>query len=186
MATDLSPGFTVHEFRLSADIDQTTMQKFLDALDGDAPSVPLLARIDDNQALASVRTRSSGDAVAEDEVRTAIDALGQARHSRDFRTRVAVAPPEAGRHFRLAITEFGRNDAAANAPDTWVAASDGDRSDADSQLLWIGGTAESAQGLFVLVGHAAETPARPDDGKAAWPLPWSDDLGVRIYSGTRV
>ena len=72
------------------------------------------------------------------------------------------------------------------SPDTWVAASQDHRSDADSQLLWIGGTAESAQGLFVLVGHAAKAAERPDDGKAVWPLPLSDDLGVRIYAGTRV
>lgn len=186
MAAEQSSGFTVHEFRLPADVDQATMQGHLDDLDGDAPSVPLLVRINDAQAFASVRTRSSGDAVAEGDIRTAIDALGLARRSRDFRTRVAVAPPEAGRHFRLAITEFGRNDAAASAPDTWVAAPDGGQPDADSQLLWIGGTSESTQGLFVLVGHAAETPASPNDGTAVWPLPLSDDLGVRIYTGTRV
>ena len=110
MIDEAALGFTVHEFRLPADVDQSTMQGRLDDLDGDAPSVPLLVRINDAQAFASVRTRSSGDAVAEGEIRTAIDALGQARHSRDFRTRVAVAPPEAGSHFRLAITEFGRND----------------------------------------------------------------------------
>jgi len=186
MIDDAISGFTVHEFRLHDDIDRATAQEQLGSLDGADPSVPLLIRIDDVRSLALVRAHHLGDSASEDgEVRAVIDGIGDGLRSRDFRARVALAAPEAGAHFRLAMTDFGRNDAAPSAADTWVAADDDDRPDADSQLLWIGVTADSTRGLFVLVGHDVEEQGRSDGGASRWPLPLSADLGVRIYTGTR-
>ncbi len=182
-------GFTVHEFRLHDDVDRATAQERLGGVDGADVTVPLMTRIDDVRSFALVRAHHPGGSAAEDredrEVRAAIDRIGDGVRSRDFRARVALATPDAGAHFRLAVTEFGRNDAAPSAPDTWVAADGVDRPDADSQLLWIGITADSQQGLFVLVGHDVEEPRRSDEANRGWPLPLSSDLGVRIYTGTR-
>ena len=188
MTLDDISGFTVHEFRLHDHVDRATVEKRLGTLgDGDGDlSVPLLARLDDVRSLALVRAHYGGDPPASDRnVRTLIDELGDGLRSRDFRARVALAAPDAGSHFRLAMTEFGRNDAAPNADETWIAADEGDRPDADSQMLWIGVTTDSSQGLFVLTGHDAQAPDRPAGGAASWPLPFSSELGVRIYTGSR-
>ena len=187
MTDDPISGFTVHEFRLHDDVDRVTAQACVTHLGPDDVSVPLLARIDDARSLALVSVRHAGDGDgATGEVRAAIGGIGDGLRSREFRARVALAAPDAGFHFRLALTEVGRNDAAPSATDTWVAAADGDRPDADSQLLWIGVTADSTQGLFVLVGHDVEEPGRSGVADVGWPLPLSSDLGVRIYTGTRV
>jgi len=182
MTLEAISGFTVHEFRLHADVDRATVQRDLNDLDREA-CVPVLTRIDDTRALAVVRAHHSGDPLAADDgVRAVIDRAGNGVCSREFRPRVALAEPDAGSHFRLAVTEFGRNDATPDAPDTWIAA-DAGRADADSQLLWIGLTADSAEGLFVLVGHDVQAlPAEPPGP----PIPFGNDIGVRIYTGTRM
>lgn len=181
MTLDVILGFTVHEFRLRDDVDHALAHRILAVLDKQA-SVPLLTRDGDDRALAVVRARHAGDQDrGEHALSEALDRIGEGVRSRDFRARVALAEPEAGSHFRLAITEFGRNDAPPAGTDRWVAA---ERPDADSQLLWIGVTAESAEGLFVLVGHGAEA-VRAAVARTGWAAPVTSDLGVRIYAGTR-
>lgn len=180
MSLDAICGFTVHEFRLHDEVDPAAAQRDLTALDAD-PSVPFLTRPGDDRAVAVVRAHHTGDRVpGDDEVRAVIDRIGEEVRSREFRARVALAEPEAGSHFRLAITELGRNDATPDASGTWVAA---DGPDADSQMLWIGVTSESAEGLFVLVGHGSEA-LHSENNVAAVPVGAS--LGVRIYTGTRI
>lgn len=186
MSRDAISTFTVHEFRLPEHADRATVQEHLAERAFD-PSIPLLTRIDDDHAVALVRAhRSVGQPTEDREVLRIIDRLGEAVRSREFNARVALAEPEAGTHFRLALTEFGRNDATPNANESWVAADDADRPDADSQLLWIGVTTDSAEGLFVLVGHDREERAGPEGTTPRWPLPFSSEMGVRIYTGTRV
>lgn len=188
MTFDAISSFTVHEFRLSDAVDRATVQEHLGHLAaGGDPWIPLMSRIDDDRWVALVRAHRSGDRVTADrEVCEIIDRVGADLRSREFSARVALAEPEAGAHFRLAMTEFGRNDATPNATETWVAADDADRPDADSQLLWIGVTAGSAQGLFVLVGHDVEQQGTPQGATPQWPFPLSAEMGVRIYAGTRV
>jgi len=186
MIDDGISSFTVHEFRLHDHVDRATVQECLKDLSADDLAVPLLARLDDERSLALVCAHQSHQPANADEVdvRTVIAELGERVSSRAFRARVALAAPNAGSHFRLAMTEFGRNDAAPSADETWVAAAQGERPDADSQMLWIGVTTDSTQGLFVLTGHDAQAPDRLL-GPAGWPLSFSSALGVRIYAGSR-
>ncbi|GAC1698538.1 MAG: hypothetical protein NVS9B6_08820 [Candidatus Limnocylindrales bacterium] len=188
MTLDAICSFTVHEFRLPDSADRDTVREQLRNLETDGgPSIPLMSRIDDDRALALVRAhRSENGATVDQEVREIIDRMGADLRSREFSARVALAEPGAGAHFRLAMTEFGRNDATPNATETWVAADDADRPDADSQLLWIGVTTDSTEGLFVLVGHDVEEQGTPAGATPRWPLPLSSEMGVRIYTGTRV
>lgn len=185
MAGDRISGFTVHEFRLYADVDRGIAQARVEHDEGAELSIPLLARIDDARSLVLVRPRHVGDPpAAADPVCATIGGVGGELRSRDFRTRVALAAADPGSHFRLALIDSGRNDAAPSVARAWVAASVQDRPDADSQLLWIGMTADSTKGLFVLVGHD-RAPNAADDPSGRWPLSFSADLGVRIYAGMR-
>lgn len=186
MTYDMISGFTVYEFRLHDSVDHPTAQRRLAHLDSGTGPVPLLRRIDDARALALVQARRTREADGiERETRTAIDRVGAGLRTQDFRVRVALAAEDPGSHFRLALTDSGRNDRAPSAADPWITADVRDRPEADSQLLWIGVTANSAQGLFVLVGHDAEEPGEAGGTHPGWPLPLSSELGVRIYTGTR-
>jgi hypothetical protein len=89
--------------------------------------------------------------------------------------------------FRLAVTESG-----INARDGQVlgvrerSVEEEEPSRRAIGLLWIGtplGT--HAAGLLVLLGGYDDDPRAAGDRPFAWPLPLSNELGVRIYENSR-
>ena len=186
MFEDAVAGFALYEFRLRSLADRATAQQLLTDAGLDERSVPLLSRVDDPCSLAVIHAYDApGRSDTESELLAAIGGISNGLRSHHFRARLAIETPDAASHFRLAVTESGRNDLPASGTEHWVAAGHRDRSDADSQLLWIGAPMDSSHGLLVLVGHELEEAFDAGRESASWPLPLSTDLGVRIYTGSR-
>ncbi len=148
--------------------------------------VPLMTSIADDRDVASVRavpprTPADADLIS----RTALGSLVSRWESpRTYRTRIAESSPTAPTAYRLAVTESGLNDGERALPRTRRPAAPPLDQVPDARtlatLLWIGAPVDTHAGLLVLVGDAGEGGSRPDP---EWPLPLSQQLGVRIYRG---
>jgi len=180
-------GFALYEFRLRNLADRAMAQQMLTDAGLDDRSVPVLTRVDDPDSRAVICAYAAPDrSDSERELLAVIDGISSGARCHYFRSRLAIAAPDAASHFRLAVTESGRNNASASGTEPWVAADHRDRSDADSRLLWIGMPMDSSRGLLVLVGHELDDAFDAGRETASWPLPLSADLGVRIYTGSRL
>ncbi|HEX4744555.1 MAG TPA: hypothetical protein VFW12_07790 [Candidatus Limnocylindria bacterium] len=171
----------LEEFRLADGASHRAADLVLAATDPEG--VPLLSSIADDRDVASVRCIAAG-AAAED---------GRLDHStfeplvtgwaplRTYRPRVAESSVVRPRSYHLAVTESGINDsdpALLGRDPRPGGPSEGDVRPID--LLWIGMPDDSHAGLLVVLGDGGAGPG----AAAAWPLPLSEALGVRIYRGS--
>lgn len=169
--------FVLQEFRLADGASHDDAARILASTD-DA-GVPLLTSIADERDVAFVRCVPSQVPSCDDAIdRTRLRGLvSRWQDHRTYRPSVAESSLRQPNGYSLAVTESGLNDEVRRPNGAGAAA--GGSADADQiALLWIGAPVGSHAGLFVLVGR--------DDGPAevqhaGWPLPLSEQLGVRIY-----
>ncbi len=187
--------FVLHEVRLPAS-DGGTRRRAAARLAEmphaqDEEVLPMLVSIDDHRDVACVRRvgvlPGSGDE-AGTRIRHALTPETQSGGPpRYYKERAAVASEGGVRsYYRMAVTESGINEEAAantlaDAPGDAPAPPQQDDATGAS-LLWIGTPVASAAGLLVITGHHDATAYGGSD-PAAWPLPTSRQLGVRIYEG---
>lgn len=177
--TDPMDTFVLQQFRLRAP-DRNGQAAAIVASFATREPVPLLTSIDDRRDVATVRvvpTGESADLTAGQHA--ALDSLveswaEQVRYGPRIMARTESSPS----HFRLAVTGSGINDGEQSQPPVSAALTH-PATPARVGLLWIGVPLETHAGLLVLVGD--ETPERVSAEPGDWPLPLSDQLGVRIY-----
>ena len=170
--------FVLQEFRLADGASHEEAARILRSSDGHG--VPLLTSIADDRDVAFVRCVPARDASSADPIdRAALRGLvSRWQDHRTYRPSVAESSLRPPTTYSLAVTESGLNDGERGQRAHQEAA--GPDAPTRISLLWIGTPATSFAGLFVLVGQeGAMTEARPTD----WPLPLSEQLGVRVYRG---
>jgi len=145
--------------------------------------VPLLMSISDDRDVASVRSIPYGTSTKDDPVdRASFGALVSSWQSQQtYRSHIVESSLELPTRYRMAVTESGLNDSDRALPGA-LRPADVSESEADMPtsvaLLWIGAPVGTHAGLLVLVGNDDEAGIEQD---AEWPLPLSQQLGVRIY-----
>lgn len=170
------------EFRLRAADTHGAAAARVSATSGDARDpVPLLTSIDDPCDVAAFRSLGTG-AVDSDGPRgdAALEKLVVGWHPvRKYLARLAVrapgAPPSS---YRLAVTESGINDQRVSPPSQRA---DDSTPGEPISLLVIGAPEGTHAGLLVLVGREEPEALAGDRDYASWPLPFSRNLGVRVY-----
>lgn len=181
MANDLHgmDRFVLQEFRLADGASHAAAARILAALD--ERGVPLLTSISDDRDVAFVRCVTARDVTGDDPLdRAALRGLvAHWQDHRIYRPSVAESSLRPPTGYRLAVTESGFNDGPRSVPGGRQAP-DGPDAPTLISLLWIGTPADSFTGLFVLVGQdGVMAEAQATD----WPLPLSEQLGVRVYRG---
>lgn len=184
--TAASEIFVLDEFRLHAvDTDGAAARIVAAGSSDGRDPVPLLTSIDDPRDVATLREvddgAPSGDGPRADIALRQLVATWQP--AKRYRPRLSQRSHDANTSsFRLAVTESGINDEHVAPPGTWV----GETASGEpvSRLL-IGIPEGTHAGLLVLVGRDDIGSSAGGRGRAAWPLPLSRDLGVRIYESTR-
>ena len=173
--------FVLQEFRLAEGASHDDAARILASTDEAA--VPLLTSISDDRDVAFVRCVPSDTPADEDPIdHTMLQGLvSRWQDHRTYRPSVAessLRPPSA---YSLAVTESGLNGGERSLRDEPGRPGDSGTPPSDRiALLWIGTPVDSFAGLFVLVGRDEERAEAQDPD---WPLPLSEDLGVRIYRG---
>ena len=175
-----SGHLVLEEFRLSDGTSRAEADGILAAAYPDG--VPLLTSITDNRDVASVRSYPSGARETSEPIdRASLGALVACWQSpRSYRTRIAESSLLRPAEYRLAVTESGINDSHRSLPGVAQRpAVPEPAAPTPMGLLWIGAPVGTHAGLLVLVGedHSGI------EQDAAWPLPLSEQLGVRIYRG---
>lgn len=176
--THSTDRFVLQEFRLADGASHDDAARIL-ASPGEA-GVPLLTSISDERDVAFVRWVPSHLPPCDDAIdRTKLRGLvSRWQDHRTYRPSVSESSLRPATGYSLAVTESGLNGERSlrDGPGR-PAASETPPSDRIA-LLWIGTPVDSFAGLLVLVGRDDErTEAQDPD----WPLPLSEDLGVRIY-----
>jgi hypothetical protein len=176
----------LEEFRLrAADLDGTVARIVAGSPPGIEPGIPLLTSIDDRRDVATLRGVHAGESTASDAAQhAALDHLVSSwavpKHYGPRITERSQSPPSS---FRLAVTESGIN--GDRAPRE--ARPEGPADQTTSRplgLLWIGAPVSTSAGLLVLVGGYDDDRRRVGDKPFGWPLPFSRELGVRIYESS--
>lgn len=176
-----SGHLVLEEFRLADRASRAEADGILAAADPDG--VPLLTSIADDRDVASVRFIPSTESAASDPVDRASlgDLVAGWRSPRSYRTRIAESSLVPPAEYHLAVTESGLNDSHRSLAGTpQHSAVPEPATPIPMALLWIGAPVGTHAGLLVLVGEDGRSGIEPD---AAWPLPLSEQLGVRIYRG---
>ena len=182
MATDdRINGFVLQEFRLR-DADSTGEAASIVAAFPGAigPAVPLLTSIDDERDVATVRALRRGETAAGHPAqRAALDPLVASwQPLKEYGPRITEHSERPPAHYRLAVTESGINNVAADAAVPRGLPDVGTSTRLD--LLWTGVPLGTYGGMLILLGDDEDLRTiRPDPQD--WPLPLSSDLGVRIY-----
>ena len=173
--------FVMQEFRLADGASHEDAARILRS--SDERGVPLLTSIADDRDVAFVRCVPARDAISGDPIdRAALRGLVACwQDHRTYRPSIAESSLRRPTAYSLAVTESGLND-EGHRPDGASAAPEGPADAEQIALLWIGAPVGSHAGLFVLVGRDGRT---ADAGHEGWPLPLSEQLGVRIYRGCR-
>lgn len=170
--------FVLQEFRLADGASHADAARILASPDGHG--VPLLTSISDERDVAFVRCVPSHTPAREDAVDRATlrGLVSRWQDHRTYRPSVSESSLRPPTGYSLAVTESGLNGGERSSRPRPAAseAPPGDR----IALLWIGTPLESFAGMLVLVGRDDETAEAQDPD---WPLPLSEDLGVRIYRG---
>lgn len=181
MKADGIKRFVLQEFRLSkADTDGAVARIVSSSQHGLEPPVPLLTSIADRRNVAVITALHADEAPVPDAAqRAALEPfVWRWRAPTEYSPRINERSESPPSHYRLAVTESGINDAAADpAPST-------ETHDAPSThlgLLWIGNPVGTHAGLMVLLGD--DRPLGETRAAREWPLPLSNFLGVRIYEG---
>lgn len=178
--TSPADRFVLEEFRLVDGASHAAVDLMLAA--ADPAGVPLLTSIADDRDVVSVRCVPAHAAPEDDRLdHSTFDALVSGWGPvRTYRRRIAESSLVQPTGYHLAVTESGINDGhrtlARRAPDPAAPAPDARAID----LLWIGVPEETRAGLLVLIGDGGPE----GGGDPGWPIPLSDSLGVRIYTGS--
>ena len=170
--------FVLQEFRLADGAAHEDAARILRS--SDERGVPLLTSIADDRDVAFVRCVPARDALGGDPIdRAALRGLvSRWQDHRTYRPSVAESSLQQATTYSLAVTESGLNDGERGPRAHQDAA--GPDAPTRISLLWIGTPVESFAGLLVLVGTDDEGAEAQDPN---WPLPVSEQLGVRIYRG---
>lgn len=171
--------FVLQEFRLSkADTDGTVARIVRASRHGVEPPVPLLTSIADRRNVAMITALHTDEARVPDAAqRAALEPfVWRWRAPTEYSPRIGERSESPPSRFRLAVTESGIRDAAADpVPSTETR----DASSTHVGLLWIGHPVGTHAGLLVLLGD--DGPTGEARSAREWPLPLSGFLGVRIY-----
>lgn len=173
----------LHEFRLSAvDSDGAVARIVAATPSARPPTVPLLTSIDDRHDVATIESRSAGDATGPADARHALldPFVAQWQPEKRYVPRITEQSQSPPSHYRLAVTESGIN-GEKREPAAAKPRGDGpNEKTSPLALLWVGQPVATYAGLLILLGSqgGAEVPrAEARD----WPLLMSRRLGVRIY-----
>ena len=185
MTPDGIDTFVLQEFRLHvADSSGEAAGIVAGFADHFGSAVPLLTSIDDRRDVAMVHAVPAGERSGVDlERREALDRLTATwGATQRYAPRIAERSGKPPSSYRLAVTGSGINNVEADL----LAGMSMDTADVGTSvplgLLWIGVPVDSYAGLLVLVGNDDDiSTTRPDPRE--WPLPLSESLGVRIYTG---
>jgi hypothetical protein len=177
----------LEEFRLRAeDVDGAAARIVADTPHGVEPAIPLLTSLEDRRDVATLRALHAGESTEFDaKQHAALDPLVSSwaapKHFGPRITERSQSPPLS---FRLAVTESGIN--AGGDPPLPIPEKSTEEETASRAigLLWIGTPVGTHAGLLVLLGSYDDPRAVWDD-PSGWPLPLSNDLGVRIYENSR-
>jgi hypothetical protein len=173
--------FVLQEFRLRAADSAGEAARIVGSFDsGTRDAIPLLVSISDKRDVATVRALRAGDPSGSAPLRRVALAplVATWQAGKRYGTRIDERDGSRPAYFRMAVTESGINNGAADPLD-WIAPRRGDEATTPIRLLWIGKPQDTHAGLLVLLGTDDRETDRPDAGD--WPLPLSDSLGVRIY-----
>lgn len=173
----------LEEFRLRvADTDGAAARIVSAGSRNLADPVPLLTSINDPRDVATLRTLSMG-APDNDGPRgnASLGPLVAAwRPAKRYVTRVSERSKAVrSSSFRLAVTESGINDEQVASPGR----KGGEPMPGEPIALLLIGVPEGTHaGLLVLIGRDGAGPIAGGHDATSWPLPLSQDLGVRIYA----
>jgi hypothetical protein len=173
-------ALVLQEFRLHAAETVGEAARIVAAFPpGIEPAVPLLTSIDDGRDVAMVRGLHEGEqAEADPAQHAALDPLVSSwKRVRRFAPRIAERSETPPTYYRLAVTESGINNAAAEPPDP-VPESGPPNTSKRVGLLWIGQPVGTYAGLLTLLG--SDDPEARRSEPRNW-LPLSRSMGVRIY-----
>ena len=177
-------ALVLQEFRLHAADTADEAARIVASFDaGTEDAVPLLTSIDDKRDVATVRALRAGETTDDGPAqRAALDPLVATwQPAKEYGPRVTETSDNPPSYYRLAVTGSGINNAPAEPVPTLSPGSAGGAS-TRLDLLWIGVPVGTYAGLMILLGTQHEqSTARPD--ARDWPLPFTDQLGVRIYEG---
>jgi hypothetical protein len=178
--------FVLQEFRLhAADTAGEAARLVAGFSGGIEPPVPLLTSIDDHRDVAIVRGLHAGEEPRGDpRQRESLDPMVASwQPLQQYTPRITARSQSPPSYYRLAVTGSGINN---GEPGPLAAMSRGVAEDGTATrfgLLWTGVPLGSYAGLLVLLGSYDGRHARLDPRD--WPLPLSDELGVRIYESRR-
>jgi hypothetical protein len=180
-----SPGpihvLVLEEFRLLVSENGALAARIVAASPpGEELPIPLLTSIDDRRDVATLRALREREAENDSALRAALDGLVASWSApKRYAPRIAERSQSPPSVFRLAVTESGINGAGVPA----VTVIERPTRSAGARaigLLWVGAPIDTHAGLLILLGSYAD--AR--DARSAWPLPFSRQLGVRIYESS--
>ena len=175
----------LEEFRLhAADLDGAAARIVAESRHGIEPAIPLLTSVEDRRDVATLRALHAGESTESDAAQhAALDPLvsrwAVPKHYGPRLTERSQSPPST---FRLAVTESGINAGGARVPE---GPAEDETTNRAIGLLWIGAPVGTHAGLLVLLGSYDDDPRTVGDDPFGWPLPLSNDLGVRIYENSR-
>jgi len=178
-------ALVLQEFRLHAADTAGAAARIVAAFaEGVEPPIPLLTSIDDGRDVAIVRGLHSGEQPEGDPLQRAeLDPLVASwQPVRQYGPRITERSESPPTYYRLAVTESGISNAAAEPSEPKAPEVSDGTSSKRVGLLWIGLPVGTYAGLLTLLGT--------DDGAARraepreW-LPLSRSLGVRIYESQR-
>jgi hypothetical protein len=187
MGTDNSIRVLVlEEFRLrAADVDGAAARIVAESPHGIEPGIPLLTSIDDRRDVATLRALHAGESTDSDAAQhAALDRLVSSwAVPKHYGPRITERSQSAPSSFRLAVTESGINDERGPRLTTLEGSVDQTTS-RPVGLIWIGTPVGAHAGLLVLLGGYDDDPRAVGDEPFGSPLPFSRDLGVRIYKNS--
>lgn len=173
----------LQEFRLHAADTAGEAARIVAAFSGGIePAVPLLTSIDDPRDVATIRAVHAGEATdGAPEQRAALDPLVASwQPAKEYGPRIAERAESPPSYYRLAVTESGINNAPSEPLTASIPSLPADAPSTRLGLMWIGAPLGTYAGLLILLGTDADRGTfRPDPRR--WPLPFSRELGVRIY-----
>ena len=173
----------LQEFRLHTADTTGEAARIVAAFSGGIePAPPLLTSIDDQRDVATVRALHAGETTdGASGQRAALDPLVASwQPLKQYGPRITERTEGPSAHYRLAVTESGINNAAAEPPAAISPAVPEGGTSTPLSLLWIGAPLGTYAGLMILLGSEGDRDAVRRD-PPEWPLPLSRDLGVRIY-----
>jgi len=173
--------FVLQEFRLlKADTDGAVARVVESLPHGFEAPVPLLTSIADRRNVAVISALHANESRAPEAARrSALERfVWRWRTPTEYSPRINERSESPPSHYRLAVTESGISNGAAEATNA------GEKKGAPSAhlgLLWIGNPVGTHAGLLILIGDD-QLPGGTRTARE-WPLPLSSFLGVRIYEG---